>query len=53
MNLRAASSNSIRSARSSVLRDTRETREIATIPAMKTAEIAMPSGFSMTLAPSA
>jgi hypothetical protein len=41
------------SARSSVTRVTRETNEITTMPTMKKAEITIPSGFSMTFAPSA
>jgi hypothetical protein len=53
MNRRAGSSNSMWSARSSVVRVTRETREITTIPRMKKAEMVIPSGFSMTLAISA
>ena len=45
-NRRAASSNSMRSARSSVVRVTREISETTMMPAMNIAEIAMPSGFS-------
>ena len=52
-NFRAASSNSIRSTRSSVARITRETTESSTIAAMKAAEMAIPSGFSITLSTSA
>ena len=48
MNRRAASSNSMRSARSSVVRVTREISETTMMPAMNMAEMAMPSGFSMT-----
>ena len=47
MNRRAPSSNSIRSARSSVVRVTREISETTMMPAMNSAEMAMPSGFSM------
>ena len=48
-NLRAVSSNSIRSARSSVLRHTRDTSDTTTMPTMKKNEMAIPSGFSITL----
>lgn len=50
---RAVSSNSIRSARSSVVRDTREMSETMTMPAMNSPEMAIPSGFSMTFSTSA
>ena len=53
MNSRAGASNSIRSARSSVVRLTREISDTAMIPATKTAEMAMPSGFSTMLSASA
>ena len=53
MNRRAASSNSIVSARISVVRETRETMETTTMPRMNKAEIASPSGFSITLSTSA
>ena len=53
MNRRAASSNSMRSARNSVVRETRETSETTMMPRMKSAEIAMPSGCSMMFATSA
>jgi hypothetical protein len=53
MSLRAVSSNSIRSARSSVLRQTRETSDTTRMPTMKPKEMAMPSGFSITLSTSA
>jgi hypothetical protein len=43
----------MRSTRSSVVRDTRETSDTPMMPAMNAAEIAMPSGFSTTFAPSA
>jgi hypothetical protein len=52
-NLRAGWSNSIRSARNSVVRDIRDTREITTMPAMNANEITMPSGFSISFAASA
>ena len=53
MNRRAASSNSIRSARSSVVRVTREISETTMMPAMNSAEMAMPSGFSTMFSTSA
>ena len=53
MKRRAASSNLMMSARSSVVRATRETSEIAMMPRMKNAEMASPSGFAMTFAASA
>ncbi len=37
----------MRSARSSVVRETREISETVMMPAMNSAEMAMPSGFSM------
>ncbi|TCM42732.1 hypothetical protein EV648_110273 [Kribbella sp. VKM Ac-2568] len=52
-NPRAASSNSIRSARSSVVRETREISETVMMPAMNRPEMAMPSGFSMMFSTSA
>ena len=53
MNRRAVSSNSMRSARISVVRETREIREMTTMPRMNSAEMASPSGFSMMFATSA
>ena len=50
---RAASSNSMASARSSVARASRETNEISTMPATNASEMTMPSGFSMTLSTNA
>ena len=49
----AASSNSMPSARSSVARASRDTNEIATMPAMNAREMTMPSGFSTTLSKNA
>jgi hypothetical protein len=53
MKRRARSSNSIRSARSSVLRHTRDTSDTTMMPRMKLKEMAMPSGFSSTFSTSA
>jgi len=53
MNCRAAGSNSMRSARSSVVRDTREISDTVMIPTMNIPEIARPSGLSMTFLTSA
>ena len=53
MNRRAASSNSIVSARISVVREIRETMETTMMPRMNRAEIASPSGFSITFSTSA
>ena len=46
MNRRAASSNSMWSTRSSVVREIREISETTMMPTMNRAEMAMPSGFS-------
>jgi len=43
----------MRSARSSVVRETRDTSETTIMPRMNRAEMAMPSGFSMTFSTSA
>ncbi|MER8226414.1 hypothetical protein ABTZ58_39205 [Streptomyces sp. NPDC094143] len=53
MNRRASSSKTMRSARSSVVRATREISDTVTMPRMKNPEMAMPSGLSMMLAPRA
>ena len=53
MNRRAGSSNSIRSARNSVVRVTRETSETTMMPRMNSAEMVIPSGCSTTFSSSA
>ncbi len=50
---RAVASNSRRSARNSVVRETREFVETLMMPTMNRAEVAMPSGFSMMFSISA